>query len=318
MSRQGYIQITRNCNQDCIFCSNPPSGRDLTFEEAKQIVESLAKEGHGRIIFTGGEPTLAPFLPELVSYTAGLGVPCRIITNGQNISDRNFFDGLYRRGLRSVNLSLYSVRAEVQGFLSNNPDSFGNIEKALAVLGGYPDVHVTVNTVINKYNCGHLSENIRWLMKNAPFVKHIVWNNLDPTNDKVAANPGCVARLNDFHHELHRAVNELTASGRTCRIERVPLCYMAGFEHLSTETRKIVKQEKTTIYFLDEKGAFSQEKFQYGKTSCCKSCFLDSICAGLYEMDVHYYSEELYACFIEKDSVVNKIYDTTKSWPKGR
>jgi hypothetical protein len=36
---------------------------------------------------------------------------------------------------------------------------------------------------------------------------------------------------------------------------------MPGFEHCSTETRKIIKQENRPIFFLDEKGLMKQENF---------------------------------------------------------
>ena len=31
----GYLQLTRNCYQQCRFCSNPPTGVDLTEDEMR-------------------------------------------------------------------------------------------------------------------------------------------------------------------------------------------------------------------------------------------------------------------------------------------
>lgn len=307
MSVQGYIQLTRECNQNCRFCSNPTNENRLDMERAIRLIDGFIENGYAGLIFTGGEPTLCPFLPDLISYAAERGIPNRIITNAQKICEPEYFESLYAAGLRNLNISIYSVRDDVQAFLSGNPDSLKNITRALRTVGGYRDMQVVVNTVINKYNSGHLSENVRWVVENAPFVTHFVWNNLDPGNSKCAENPDTIARLNDFQLELYHAVAYLQKTGRTCRIERVPLCYMPEFEHLSTETRKIVKKEKTTTYFLDEKELFSQDSYQYGKAGCCRVCFLDAICAGLFEMDVYYKSEELYACFIDSGKVIDKI-----------
>ncbi len=319
MAEQGYIQLTRDCNQNCRFCSNPANSKRIDIDRAVGLINSFIERGYSGIIFTGGEPTLCPFLPELIAHASRKGIPNRIITNGQKICDRSYFETLYEAGLRNVNISIYSVRDDVQAFLSGNPDSLKNIAGALKTLDVFKgDVQTVVNTVINKYNSDHLSENVRWVLDNAPFVPHFVWNNLDPGNSKCKENPDTVPKLNDFQLELYKAVDHVLKSGRTCRIERVPLCYMTDFEHLSTETRKIVKKEKTTTYFLDEKELFSQDSYQYDKADCCSACFLERICAGLFEMDVYYSSDELYACFIDSEKITEKIlHGTTVKAPGG-
>ncbi|MFA6449201.1 MAG: radical SAM protein [bacterium] len=307
MAEQGYIQLTRECNQNCRFCSNPANENRLDMKLAIELIDEFMANGYTGIIFTGGEPTLCTFLPDLISYVSRKGFPSRIITNGQKICDQKYFAELYDAGLRNVNISLYSVRDDVQAFLSDNPDSLKNIIKALKTMGKFKNMQIVVNTVINKYNSDHLSENVRWVVNNAPFVSHFVWNNMDPRNSKCEKFSDTIPRLNDFQLELCRAVKYLQKTGRTCRVERVPLCYMPEFESLSTETRKIVKKEKTATYFLDEKELFSQNVYQYGKADCCRVCFFDGICAGLFEMDVFYSSEELYACFGDSEKIIAKI-----------
>ena len=69
----------------------------------------------------------------------------------------------------------------------------------------------------------------------------------------------------------------LHKTGRTFRVERVPLCYMAEFAHCSTETRKIVKGEERIVHFLDEKGTVRQTDFRHPKAEACKQCSLNEI-----------------------------------------
>lgn len=307
MSRQGYIQLTRQCNQNCRFCSNPPNDRNITLQKGRELIDRFLADGCDGVIFTGGEPTLSPVLPGLISYACEQGLANRVITNAQKICERDYFDELYDAGLRNINISLYSVRDAIESFLTDNPNALANIERAIENIGRRADNQLVINTVINKHNSDHLEENVRWVIDRAPFVRHFVWNNLDPRNSRVRAHPETVARLNDFQLSLHHAVKLVLDTGRTCRVERVPLCYMAGFEHLSTETRKIVKGDATTTFFLDDKGLFSQDEFFYGKASCCSACSLEAICAGLFEMDVYYFSEELYAVFVDRESIEQKI-----------
>jgi hypothetical protein len=76
----------------------------------------------------------------------------------------------------------------------------------------------------------------------------------------------------------------LESTGRTSRVERVPLCYMRWFEHFSTETRKIVKDEERIVHFLDEREIVKQksEWFIHDKWTECESCDLNAICAGIW------------------------------------
>ena len=40
MANLGYLQLTRNCLQHCRFCSNPPTGVDLTEDEMQAMINS--------------------------------------------------------------------------------------------------------------------------------------------------------------------------------------------------------------------------------------------------------------------------------------
>ena len=48
------FQLTRSCNFDCVYCSEPPGIRTLPLDTILEIVDKLA--GMRRIIFSGGEP----------------------------------------------------------------------------------------------------------------------------------------------------------------------------------------------------------------------------------------------------------------------
>jgi hypothetical protein len=82
---------------------------------------------------------------------------------------------------------------------------------------------------------------------------------------------------------------------------------MTEFAHCSTETRKIVKGEERTVHFLDEKGTVRQTDFVHAKADVCKSCSLDPICGGLFELGDHYDLAELHPVFVDKDAIVRRI-----------
>lgn len=295
MATLAYLQVARVCNQKCLFCSNPANGRVITWKEAVALVDSFAAQKAAGVILTGGEPTLFERLPELVAYARKKGLPPRLITNGQRAAKPEYLKALADAGLDHLHVSVHSAKPEVQAELTGNPASLPNILRALENAGKL-GVRVDVNTVINSLNAGHLSHTPRVLVERFPFLRHFVWNNMDPLMNQATLNPRLIPTLRSFEVELHRAMSWLEAAGRTFRVERVPLCFMSEYAHFSTETRKFVKDEGRDIYFLDEKGRRTQDKssWSYGKSARCKAeCSLERLCAGLYQMDVYYSSREL-------------------------
>jgi len=298
MANLGYLQLTRDCRQHCKFCSNPPSGVDLTEEELRFHVDDLVARAYDGIILTGGEPTIAPLLLEAVAYARGRGLHVRMISNGQRLADRGYFRELVEAGLVHVHLSLHSSRPHVHDFLTQTPGAWAMLDQALRHVASFQDeglqITTDINTVINAYNSDHLDETVRAVVREHPHVRHFVWNNMDPNMNRAEKNPDVIPRLAEFEVSLARAMEFLHASGRSFRAERVPLCVMPAFAWASTETRKIVKEEERCIRFLDRKGFVLQRQFLHGKSAACDACALDPVCAGLYSMGYHYDAAELF------------------------
>lgn len=62
-----------------------PEGHMLR-EEALTVVDALAAAGFEKINFAGGEPTLCPWLPDLIRRAKETGLTTSIVTNGSRIS----------------------------------------------------------------------------------------------------------------------------------------------------------------------------------------------------------------------------------------
>jgi MoaA/NifB/PqqE/SkfB family radical SAM enzyme len=296
MANLGYLQLTRSCLQRCRFCSNPPTGIELTETEMRRMIDELADMGYDGVILTGGEPTLSPLLPAALAYAAEKKLYSRMITNGQRLADKAFFRECVDAGLSHIHVSLHSWRPEVHDFITQYPDAWRTLVECL---GHVPEMGITcdINTVINAYNSDHLHETVMWLVDRFPFIRHFVWNNMDPDGNRAEENPDCIPRHHEFQVSLELAMEFLHATGRTFRAERVPLCYMPRFAWASTETRKIVKEEERCIRFLDQKGFVRQLEFLHGKGTACEACRFDAICAGMYSMAKTYDERELSPIF---------------------
>jgi MoaA/NifB/PqqE/SkfB family radical SAM enzyme len=305
----GYIQVVRHCNHFCGFCSNPATPWEHTFETMKELVDDLVGRGYFGVVMTGGEPTLHTDLPRIVRYARDAGLHVRMITNGWRLGDRDYARALAEAGLSLVHVSIYSVRPEVERQLRGIA---GTVERAMAAIESAHDagIEVNINGVINRLNADHLDENVRVLCGRFPFLRHFVWNNLDPSMGRAEVNQAeFTPKLRDFELSLHRALSFLHKSGRSFRVERVPLCYMTEFGWASTETRKIVKGEERVVHFLDEKQTVRQTDWGHLYAEACTACSLRPICGGLFDRGGAYDPVELAPVFSSMDPIVQRIIE---------
>jgi len=326
MANIGYIQVVRHCNHFCGFCSNPTTPYTHTFESMKVLVDDLVARGYFGVILTGGEPSLHPELPKICRYATDVGLHVRMITNGWRLADEDFAKAMAEAGLKIVHVSVYSVRPEVEAVLRGMPNTLEKAYAAVANANRY-GIDVNINCVINKLNADHLDEGIKHWITHHPYIQHFVWNNLDPSMGRAEVNQDqFTPRLADFEVSLHRALRLLHQSGRTFRVEKVPLCYMSEFAWASTETRKIVKGEERIVHFLDAKQTVRQTDWEHIYAEGCASCSLRTICGGLFDRGNAYDPNELYPVFVDRDAVVEKIlrdpkdpsyqYRTLEAWRK--
>jgi MoaA/NifB/PqqE/SkfB family radical SAM enzyme len=306
MANLGYLQLTRACYQACRFCSNPPTGIELEEHDMRAEIDRLVEMRYDGVILTGGEPTVSPLLFPALGYARDKGLFSRMITNGQLLADREFFRRCVEAGLTHIHVSLHSYRPEVHDFITQYPDAWSTL---VTCLSHVPEMGITcdINTVINTYNADHLHETVVWLCEHFPFIRHFVWNNMDPDGNRAERFPECIPRHHEFHVSLQLAMEYLERTGRTFRAERVPLCYMGRFAFASTETRKIVKEEERCIRFLDKKGFVHQQEFLHGKGKACEACSFDPICAGMFSMARSYDERELSPRFDDLRPVVRKV-----------
>lgn len=307
MANIGYLQVVRHCNHYCGFCSNPSTPFEHTLESMRVLVDDLCARGYFGVVLTGGEPTLHQGLPAIARYAKERGLHVRMITNGHRLAQPDFARAMADAGLDLVHVSIYSVRPEVEARLRGTPST---LKLALEAIASAHDagIDVNVNCVINRLNADHLDENVRYLVEHHPYVRHFVWNNLDPSMGRAEVNQAeYLPTLRSFEASLHRALGFLHRGGRTFRVERVPLCYMTDFAWASTETRKIVKSEERVVHFLDEKQTVRQTDWEHQYAACCEVCTLRPICGGLFDRGNAYDPSELAPVFVSPEPIVRAI-----------
>jgi hypothetical protein len=80
--------------------------RELLTEEWQTILDKAWNAGIPHVIFTGGEPTLRPDLPELIAYAEKLGMVSGLLTDGLRLTDNNYLHNILYAGIDHVMLLL--------------------------------------------------------------------------------------------------------------------------------------------------------------------------------------------------------------------
>ena len=112
------ISVTDRCNLRCVYCM-PPQGIQLkahseilTYEEIVAVVRAAAALGIRKVRLTGGEPLVRPHVERLVEMVAAVpGIEDVSLTTNAVLLDRHA-STLSRAGLRRVNVSLDTLRAD--------------------------------------------------------------------------------------------------------------------------------------------------------------------------------------------------------------
>jgi len=111
------VEITQDCNLSCSYCfaSSGPGGKQLSFEEVRDLLETVREEGGTRPIqFSGGEPTVHDDLVDLVAEAQEMGFEhVEVNTNGIELANRDgFADELADAGVTAIYLQFDGVTSE--------------------------------------------------------------------------------------------------------------------------------------------------------------------------------------------------------------
>ena len=194
------IEFSRICNFRCSYCYVPDQNEfknELSREEIKDVILQAKELGARKIIILGGEPSIYPYLVEMLHFIGREGLEIEMFTNGSGV-DGNLAAILAEEKVRVV-LKLNSRNEMLQDQLAGKKGAFATINRALATLqeAGYPsaDLFMAISTVICRQNIKELPAMWQWLReeKIEPYFEIITpqanalknsWLTVDPVEVK--------------------------------------------------------------------------------------------------------------------------------------
>lgn len=127
-----------------------PKGH-LSQRECLLLIDKISDFGFEKINFAGGEPTLCPFLPELIVRAKKCGMVTSVISNGSSITNK--WLGNLNGSLDWIGLSIDTVDPEKQKRIGRaiggiNPISAEVYLKTISVIKQH-NIRLKINTVVS-------------------------------------------------------------------------------------------------------------------------------------------------------------------------
>ncbi len=183
------------------------------------VLDIIANETEGRyrvkLMFAGGEPTLLPFLAQLIKHGHGLGMLTGIISNGSLI-DEGFLDRIHG-SIGWVGLSVDSIVESTNKILGRvydgKPISAGQY---MSIASGVKQrcILLKINTVVNSLN--HSEDFSGFIETIAPdrwkVMQHLVVQGQNEGSSAMAVDSDSYNRFVTRHRGVRTIVPETAAS----------------------------------------------------------------------------------------------------------
>jgi coproporphyrinogen III oxidase-like Fe-S oxidoreductase/organic radical activating enzyme len=286
---------------------------ELCMEDIKKKVVELKKLGTTDLMLTGGEPTMRKDLLEILEFCKSLNFEeITVQTNGTNLDNLELLQSIKSIGNVKFNISFQSHDPRTSAEISQTPQSYARLMQALRYIGELKlPAYLTI--VISKLNYPTLKEQIAFVHEKFPYIQHFSFNFIDPIY-RAQENLWTIPTFAEAERYIHEAVDYMRQHHLTFRIEKLPLCYMSGFEEFSSDIRRGVFDEWRIMSFLRTKGdrekaslMIEQDpRFHYAEQ--CKSCNLQILCAGI---NFNYVKvkgdEEVYPIFDDPRDIIERV-----------
>jgi radical S-adenosyl methionine domain-containing protein 2 len=153
--------IWRPCNMRCKFCfatydSLIPihESSSISREESRELITLLASFGFRKITFSGGEPTLCPWLEDVLTHAKALGFITNVVTNGTLLT-REFLTNI-AWALDWLTCSIDSLRTETnistgRAVAGRRVLQVGELVQ-LTQVAASKGIRIRINTVVTSMN----------------------------------------------------------------------------------------------------------------------------------------------------------------------
>ena len=133
---------------------------EMTLGYAQYVLRLWIEQGLQNVRFSGGEPTLYPYLKDLIKECKSLGIK-RIALSTNGTQDLEYYKGLVDLGVNDFSISLDGGCCATNDKMTGGIKSFEVVSKNIKYLSWYN--YVTVGVVFNELNVDMAIETVKYV-----------------------------------------------------------------------------------------------------------------------------------------------------------
>lgn len=303
------LNLTDFCNLNCKYCfmNAQPSGQSLKYNYAANFIDFFSTYfvPGGRVLLTGGEPTLNPRLLDIIEYAEASLISPNILLGTNGVIPEKKLDAILQS---SVNFYLsFEGIPEIQNFERAFYDSRGSSEKVLhtikTIIDDDPN-RLIIRLNYSKNKIGREKEIVRFFSSLG--VKRLSLGALYPAGrGKTYENVSfleCVDKNQDFLKLFgDEGIDTGTSQNRVLEKAHWPSCgageksfflsvegelvmcqNIASTENLKEDSKILVVGDAHGGLNIDEQKMKAFMEFSRAVPDACESCFAKNYCGGCF------------------------------------
>lgn len=157
--------LTDRCNFNCLYCRGIKKELrgDMTWEEAKEVIDIWASGNLHNVRFSGGEPTIWKDLLPLVEYTKNYKCFEHIALSTNGSAPLEFYKELHQAGVNDFSISLDGCCSKTMDAMAGVDTKFEHLCNVIKELSKI--TYVTVGVVLDERNTAELNNTIKFASK---------------------------------------------------------------------------------------------------------------------------------------------------------
>lgn len=282
------LYINSLCNQKCVFCLG--AKRKIRVFNDSQLPRLNSYE---RLVISGGETTLSPGIFKLLNLAKEKNIRnIELQTNAMTLENFNFCRRLVSRGIiREFNVNMPAHQESINDSITLTPGSF---ERRLTGISNLMRLRARVRLtfVINQLNYTTMPDYCRFIKKNFPQVKLLVFNFVQ-VEGAVRENTYLVPRFLEVKPYLLKALRYAKRARLDLATDNIPLCIFGERRYfcfsVDYNRAMLARKHPETDPTLNCKKSF---------IAACNQCLHKDKCGGIRRDYLELYGESEFNPFL--------------------
>jgi len=270
------LLVTEQCDNLCLFCSQPPKARDDHWLFIQAGLAVAAFQSSEPIGISGGEPLLnkelfVRFLDTVSEFSPQ--TPLHILTNGRSFSDSKFTCEVSKRCedlSLTFGIPLYSSLPSQHDTLVGSNGAYSETVKGL-INAGNSGIPIELRFIPTQLNICQLENTIEMATRCFSSLVQISIMNLEPTGWAKKNWNRLVSYPQDHLNSLQRAIDTAHRANVPAYLFNYPLCHLNEStkpyatksisdwkNYYPDECNGCIAKEECTGYFASSKGFMHQ------------------------------------------------------------